>query len=165
MLMIHPESHLDHGLNSQHLGEILRRFGDREKFFIETFVLTPEFLLVPSGLYGPACGDKPIEEEEVFYAKRGDRPYESRLVKRQTRLQDKLTVIAGPLDNWKMISEDSGESLRAGEPKFREKNFIILYSAFGGPISPKEVGDLTNVGDRNKEESRIFWSQHALVAP
>jgi hypothetical protein len=38
----------------------------------------------------------------------------------------------------------------------------MLYTAFGGPLAPKEPGDPT-LKDSEREESEKFWSQHALV--
>jgi hypothetical protein len=43
------------------------------------------------------------------------------------------------------------------------KHACILYTAFGGPLTPKEPGDATLSGEE-RQESFKFWSQHALSA-
>lgn len=138
----HKESHLDHGLSPAVVDYIMTRFADRAAFFIETFELPVELGTVPCGLYGPIMGDGPITDDCPFLheEKRGNREYTSRGIKTDTRQVRTVTVIAGP----------------------HEEHACILYTAFGGPITPKEPNDPTLAPDK-LDESRKFWSEHALA--
>lgn len=139
-LIIHPDSHLDHGLTEAHLELIRYAFADREGFFISTVELPPELPSLECALYGPIMGDSTITEDMVHYRVRGNRKHASRMVDLPMRPTRKLTVIAGPHD---------------GQP-------CVLYTAFGGPITPKEPGDRSMQTDEF-EQARAFWSAHALA--
>lgn len=139
-MRITTDSHTDHALTPEHLEYILRRFGEREGFFIETVELPPQLASLPCGLYGPSMGDDPISDADVAMVTRGTRPNPSRLVYRAPRPSRQMTVIAGPHE---------GET--------------ILYTAFGGPAAPREPGDPSLEGDA-LAESRAFWATHALSA-
>ena len=148
MMKITPESHLDHGLNQEHITWLLERFADRSSFFLQTITL-PDFLPeVECALYGPLCGDEPVPENTVMYKIRGERKYASRVLAlsgvstsgmRKTRT---LTVIAGPSGN---------------EP-------CVLYTSYGGPAAPREPGDPGIGVWESILESRAFWATHALIA-
>jgi hypothetical protein len=141
MLTMHKDSHVDHNLTQEQLDWILQRFADKNEFFIETFTLPLANGLgrVTCGLYGPAMGDAAVPEGDVYYAPRGNRPYPSRLVKgRPPRPTGLVTVIGGPHD---------GEA-------------CVLYTAFGGPVTPQEPGD---PACKDVEASKKFWADHALV--
>lgn len=137
----HAESHLDHGLSQAVVDHLFEKFAERSAFFLETVTLPPELGEVPCGLYGPIMGDQPIPEEEVYYAPRGERKYTSRLTRKPARGTRQVTVIAGPHD---------------GLP-------CILYTAFGGPLAPRELGD-PELPVEKRAESEEFWAQHALSA-
>ena len=139
MLKIVSESHLDHGLTKAHQAFIVRRFGERTGFFIETFELPSELAPLECALYGPLAGDEPVEECDVHYARRGDRAGESRLVNRPMRETRTMTVVAGP---------------HGDEP-------CVLYTSYGGPAAPREPFDLPE-GERG--ESEAFWASHALAS-
>lgn len=136
----HEDSHLDHGLTADQVAHIFARFADRSEFFIETFELPEELGTVPCGLYGPAMGDQPIVV--AFRQRRGTRQHESRLVAAPTRPTRTVTVIAGP---------------HADLP-------CVLFTAFGGPLTPKEDADPT-LRDDERAASEAFWSEHALASP
>lgn len=151
MKIIHGTSHLDHGLNEDQVNYIAARYENRTGFFIDTFEMPADLGTVRCGLYGPVMGDPPVTEDEVHYVKRGDREYESRVLKKEEIIEGPLgairqvrtvTVIAGPYKD---------------EP-------CILYTVFGGPLSPKEPLDPSILSDEEREKSKEFWSQHALVA-
>jgi hypothetical protein len=150
----HKESHLDHGLSPDVVDYIMTRFADRAAFFIETFELPVELGTVPCGLYGPIMGDGPITDDCPFLheEKRGTREYTSRGIKTDTRQVRTVTVIAGP-------HEEPDPSC---DPNGTIKYACILYTAFGGPITPKEPNDPTLAPDK-LDESRKFWSVHALA--
>lgn len=126
----HAESHLDHHLTDAQIAHVFERFADRAAFFIETIELPEELGTVPCGLYGPSMGDAPVLEAEQ--AKRGARAWTSRLVDRPARPTRQLTVIGGPHD---------------GEP-------CILYTAFGGPSTPQEPGDIRRQLEALEEQRR-----------
>jgi len=131
------DSHVDHGLTEAQLDYVLEHAGDGEGFRIRQVELPPELGTAPCALHGPIMGDEPIDEAEVTYATRGDRKGESRLVTRPARRTATVTVIAGPHE---------------GDP-------LVLYTAFGGPPTPREPFDAP---PEAFAESSVFWAQHAL---
>lgn len=135
-MKIIPESHLDHGLSEAHVDFLLERFGDREAFFIESVELPESLAPLSCGLHGPAMGDEPVTEARM--APRGDREYPSRLVDRAPRPTRTLTVIGG---------------LHEGE--------CVLFTAFGGPSTPREPADPT-LPEEQRAEAEAFWADHAL---
>jgi hypothetical protein len=149
----HHDSHLDHGLTTYQIDFLLATFADRREFFIETVELPSALGTVPCGLYGPVMGDAAISDIDVYLAKRGAREHDSRLVDRETRLTNKVTVIAGP---------------HAALP-------CVLFTAFGGPKAPREVGEIEaqiatlpemmKLSKLRAElvESKVFWGTHALA--
>lgn len=161
----HRDSHVDHGLTEEQLTYILKRFADRDSFFIETFTLPTELGTIPCGLYGPKMGDSAIGETEVTYAKRGDRAWDSRLVNLPPRQQHEVTVIAGPHEETCILCNGEGRfgSWKAAIPcscdSGKIKHACILYTAFGGPLAPQEPGD---PGCKDPAASAAFWRDHAL---
>lgn len=156
-MKLHRDSHTDHALTPAQLSYVLERFGDHQTP-IKTTVEMPEDLgTAPCALYGPTVGDAAISETEVTHANRGSRAWTSRLVDRPARGSRMLTVIAGPHD---------------GEP-------CVLYTVFGGPLAPREPGEVTRDLERaiasgagivaierlrtELGESEAFWSEHALA--
>jgi len=135
-MKLHADSHLDHGLTKAQIDYVLDLFKDKDAFFIATIELPDELGTTLCGLYGPIMGDS-LLDEHVRMARRGQRQYESRVVDLPMREDRRLTVIAGPHD---------------GRP-------CVLYTAFGGPISPQEPGDPTC---KDPPASAAFWSEHAL---
>lgn len=141
MLLISHESHLDHGLTVEQVAYILDLFKGRNSFFIETFNLPRKLGEVPCALYGPIMGDPPVAERYVHYASRGGRKTMSRLVNRKVRMVNLMSVIAGPHGDLQ----------------------CLLYTAFGGPVAPREPGDPGLQSDKDIAESEAFWSEHALA--
>lgn len=138
-MKVAPESHLDHALSQGHLAFVLSTFGDRSSFFVETVVLPEDLPSLPCGLHGPAMGDAPVADEECLLVARGGRSWPSRVCAREPRLVRELTVIGGP---------------HGGDP-------CVLYTAFGGPSTPREPGD-ASLGDGDRRAAVGFWAQHAL---
>lgn len=136
----HSDSHLDHALTEAQIQYLFNRLNDRDGFFIETIELPLELGTVPCDLYGPIMGDLPVLESDCHYGCRGSRQYESRLVDRPARPSRQVTVIAGPHDG----------------------HACVLFTAFGGPLAPKETRDPTN---NNAVASSEFWQKHALATP
>jgi hypothetical protein len=168
-MIITTDSHLDHSLTTKQLAHVLKLCADQTAFFIETFTLPPELGVVSCALYGPIMGDDSITDQgitlplnwykltngdAVFDRRacpikmemRGNRAYPSRmLVGAPLRPTNKLTVIAGPHKDYP----------------------CVLYTAFGGPVAPKEPGDPTirpeALDPTEAEESRDFWAHHAIA--
>jgi hypothetical protein len=150
------QSHLDHGLTPQQIAFVLDAVRPKIKeistheaehgpladpHLRRTVDLPADLGTVPSGIYGPVVGDHPVEEEEVFYAKRGDRQGDSRLVDKPHRSTNKVTIIAGPHTDFRWA----------------------LYTMFGGPLAPKEPATLNRQDTaQDHKESREFWAVHAL---
>lgn len=142
MLEVTKDSHLDHGLTPAHIEWLVSRYKDKNEFFIETVDLPDELSTLECGLYGPAMGDVPVPEEQVFYGVRGTRKCASRLVKQRKRATRKLTIVAGP----------------------HEDRPCVLYTSYGGPNAPREPGDPDIKNWEQLLEARAFWKEHALAA-
>ena len=138
-LTIEPASHVDHGLDKRQLDYLVHRYRNCNAFMLETVTLPKRLGKVASCLYGPVAGDRPVKESEVYYGKRQDRKYDSRLIPKGARPTRQVGVIAGP----------------------HEGKSCVLYTAFGGPISPREVNDPTLPADQ-RQASVDFWKEHAL---
>jgi hypothetical protein len=140
-------SHCDH-VTAEILAFLARIFADRTGPFIETIELPPELGPICNALYGPAVGDPPITEDQVYYACRPGRLRPSRLVARPPRPTYQLTVIAG-------LRLDLQTGIR---------HECALITCFGGPHAPREVCDL-NLSEEELEQCRRFWAEHALAEP
>lgn len=138
-MKLHAESHVDH-VPSEVSEHVLVRFADRDGFFVETVELPANMPEVYCALYGPACGDPAVPEDDAVYAKRWPREWTSRVIGRPLRRTRKLTVVAGPYK---------------GEP-------CVLFTVYGGPKAPRELNDPSLKNQTEIEESAEFWSQHAL---
>jgi hypothetical protein len=139
-MQIIAASHLDHGLTEAQVAHIGQRFAERDSFFIETFELPEELGTVPCGIHGPIMGDAPVDEAEVTYQVRGERLFSSRMIAKEERKVRTVTVIAGP----------------------HEDQACVLFTAFGGPLAPREPEDVSIPSDEERAKSRAFWAQHAL---
>lgn len=139
--IIKSESHVDHGIDKKQMEWLQNELKEKKGFFIETLELPARLKTVPCRIYGPVVGDPPVEEKDVYYARRGNRKGKSRLVDWQPRTCRRVTVIAGP---------HGGDN-------------CVLYTAFGGPPAPKEPCDPTLSGVE-MEESKAFWAEHALCS-
>lgn len=142
-LALHAMSHTDH-VPAIVLGYVLGRFTNRTGFFTDTFEL-PKFLPeLDLTLYGPVCGDPPVSDEDTVEVNRPGRDWKSRCVNRPAKKTRLCTIIAGPWDG----------------------NDCVLYTVFGGPLAPHELGDPALLKDEAKYlKSREFWRDHALVNP
>ncbi len=142
--IILPESHVDHGLTEAHL-DFLREYFElnpqKSVIFIDTIDLPERLAPLDCGLYGPIMGDEPVGEDVVTYMVRGNRKCASRMVNLPKRKTRKLVFICGP----------SGD-----KP-------CVLYTAYGGPLAPREPGDLSIGSWEEVLASRKFWAEHALA--
>lgn len=141
-MIITPKSHVDHDITAAQMLWILTQTAGRSGFFIETLTLPETLGTVPCTLYGPIMGDAPVPQSECVSRVRGERPYPSRCTIRPARPVHTVTVIAGPT---------------ATDP-------CVLYTAFGGPLAPKEALDPTLTDkDRDASITFWFWDGHALA--
>lgn len=140
MLKIVSASHTDH-VSPEVLSYLQERFPavDPGPITVIETVPLPEGLTATSGLYGPTCGDAPVLKGEAYYANRPGREYRSRLVRLPKREVRQVTVIMG----------------RYG------KDPCVLYTAFGGPLAPKEPDD-PSLQSHERAASVAFWAEHAL---
>lgn len=132
--------HADHGIDDDQMEWILDEVSDlvlEDGFFIKELRVPRDLGEVPMALHGPACGDDPVPEDEVFYSNRGsDREWEDRLVDRPVRSTRTVQVIG-----------------------IREGAKYTIFTAYGGPLAPQHPDDPTNA---EPEAARAFWAEHAL---
>jgi len=148
-MIIISESHFDHGLLASHVGFLLNRYKGRDEFIIESIALPDNLPGLPCSIRGPIVGDTPVPDEHCIMRVRGDRKWPSRMLKAteawdySVGISRILTIICGPAE---------------GHP-------CVLYTAYGGPLAPKEPGDtsLHLPGKENElAEATAFWAEHAL---
>jgi len=145
-LVILPESHVDHfaALSLQDkatiVATIMAAFKERplvEGF--QLFTIEGPFPL-PCELVGPVMGQESVPESLVRYEARKGREWPSRLTQGEPVLTTKLTIVVGPHN---------------GYPH-------VLYTAYPGLPAPREPQD-PSLKPEEVEESRAFWSTHALI--
>jgi len=143
MLVIHPESHLDH-VPASVIEAVKLALADvtnpDQRVLIETFELPEEAGTVACALYGPAMGDPPVPEDEVQSQVRPGRSWPSRMVARPVRQTRALTMVAGPHDG----------------------HDLVLFTCYGGPAAPAEVND-PELKTAERAKSIEFWKDLALA--
>ena len=130
--------HDDHGLPAVALLEVGAHIGAMKAngqtgFYVTTVKTSVD---VPSALWGPDAGDPPIEEIDVSYVSRGDRPWKDRTVEMWDRPSREVQVVL-------FISEEGVE----------------VFTAYGGPRAPQHPEDPSNA---DPEGARAWWAEHAL---
>jgi hypothetical protein len=131
--------HADHGISNDLILSAVMRLKPEEGFSALTLEL--EEACVMSALYGPKAGDGPVTDAEVDMVKRSEDRPPSRMVDKPKRPSSKLTVVG----------------VRSGEA-------ATIYTAYGGPLAPREPGDASMTTDAEKAESAAFWAEHALAS-
>jgi hypothetical protein len=145
-MIITHQSHLDHGLTAAHIQFILARCSLSKEFFIDTLMLPEELPSLPCALRGPCVGGSPVPNEDIIMRVRGDRKWSSRMLKESEAWDHvdarsrKITIIGGPAEDYP----------------------CVLYTAYGGPLAPKEPGD-PSLTEGARTASVAFWAEHALV--
>lgn len=148
-LQVIPESHLDHGVSERHIawaigwvgiGIKLGRYAPGEVHVVTMDLESPELPGLWTALRGESC-ELDVCESEVTYQVRLPRKYASRTVQQRMCWTRQMTVVFGP----------------HGSAPF------ALYTAYGGPAAPREPGDPSIANMAELEESREFWSTHALA--
>jgi len=133
--------HADHGILDVHKAVISDIFEKKGEGFLATTVELPaECPDLLSGIHGPSVGDAPVPSSEVHWATRGQRKGLSRLCHRAPRPTRLMTVIG-----------------------IREGGHVKVFTAYGGPLAPREITDATLPADA-AEEACAFWAVHALSA-
>ena len=148
MLVIHPDSHVDH-VPAELIEFVKRVFADtrhdpagnpQRRVDVAHCEIPSGVKALDCALYGPRAGDRPVPEEEVQYVVRPGRTWPSRMVDRPLRKARMLTMVAGPHDD----------------------HDLVLYTAYGGPPTPREVHD-PNLKEEDRRASVDFWRDHALA--
>jgi hypothetical protein len=134
--------HDDHNLPQEIIDwgfEQLQNFLETTEFAFcaHTFTMPNHLPDVENALYGPLSGDAPVADSEVTLAKRGDRPWADRMIAKPPRPSRQLTVIGTIIDG-----------------------ALTAFTMHGGPLADRNPADPTNP---NPEQSKKFWSQHALA--
>lgn len=132
--------HADHGITEEQMTYIktfVNMFAPPH-FFIEELDIPLELGSVPNALEGPACGDSPVGEDDVFYARRGGRKWNDRLTHKPFRPTQRVQIIGKGSD---------------------DRSSFELFTVYGGPLAPQHPSDPTCQDPRASEK---FWSKHAL---
>ena len=135
--------HDDHFLNQEQKDYVHRQVQannpqDGAVFTYE--IVLPERLCegLETALYGEGEGDEPITEDMVFYAKRGDREWEDRMIKRPMRPTNRVQAIGVVIE---------------------KENKILYFTIYGGAYAPQNPADPSN---RDVEGAKKHWAVHAL---
>lgn len=142
---ITSESHVDHGMSIEQLCFALGRLTDEVDLDFAPHTATrvvavelPDHLgTLTCALYGPVMGDPPVTA--AFMRQRPGRSGESRMIDAPLRDTRTATIIVGP-----------------------HNGRLVLYTAFGGPVAPREPWDPSLTAE-GKAESEAFWREHALA--
>lgn len=145
-ITIADASHVDHGLPTETLRYVVETVEAERAaalgagLVIHTVTLPERFAPVPCSLVGPATGHEPVSDDRVRYEPRPPREYPSRLVEHPPVPTREVTIIVGEHE---------------GDP-------AVLFTAFGGPLAPREPGDPT-LPEEQRAEAEAFWREHALA--
>jgi len=170
----HILSHMDHGFTAEQWSYIFAKYAYKAAFFVDTFELPENLGTVTDELYGPSAGDAPVSEADVYYARRGDRAWNSRLVRWPKKSTRFVRVIAGPHDEKCEACEGRGstpvETLHYEWENVRCTHCVegvvhhacILYTAYGVakldmPAAPKEPGDIRKQMEALEEKRREYF--------
>ena len=137
-------AHDDHDLQAEHLAFIDEALAEWDgSFIIKVLPLPEDCPSLPSALYGPSAGDKPITEDLVKYERRNNRPGPSRLIVAPKRPARNMVVI--------------GTRVQDGT--------LLLFTAYGTQSNTPSPREWWDAGMRPQEaiEAATFWSQHALA--
>lgn len=172
------ESHVDHGLTAAQLAHVLLMFEKRDAFFIETIKLPFDLGYAPCSLFGPVMGDPPIPSVITEMRVRKGRKHASRIITKREPIGTDYFKLAERYINSKRESQFL--TVIAGP---HGEDPCVLYTVFGGPLAPKEVGEAnadleaalaamqrSEGSERSVEAAREtlsksieFWAEHALV--
>ncbi len=134
--------HTDHGVTLATLDWALAQI-QPTGFFLRTLTLPDSHVDLENGLYGPSSGDAPIQESEVYYAKRTEDRPESRMITKGIKRATRLITLIG------MCNPDGS---------------VTVFTAYGGPAAEREPNDPTLRTDEEKSAAAAFWAVHAIAA-
>jgi hypothetical protein len=158
MLIIIPQSHLDHHLSLRHLRFVLDHCQERNSFFIESIPLPGELPALSCALRGPVVGNPPVADAEVTMRSRNGRAWESRML---TDLNKPFVRVALAQGVWGYTADPTSRIVTViGGPA--DGFPCVLYTAYGGPLAPREPGDLS-LPESERAASEAFWAEHALA--
>lgn len=144
-LMLRDDGHYDvHRITQDHINWLSQQPEVMAATGPVTLTLPEHLPELPNSLIGPASGHGPIGDDhpEVYRGNRGSgRNYDSKMLRGETQTTRMITAIVRP---------------------HKESGRPFLITAFGGPLAPKEPDD-PSLRDEEREESKRFWSQHALL--
>lgn len=143
-LMLRDDGHYDvHSITSEHINWLSQQPEVMAAKGPVTLILPEHLPELPNSLIGPASGHGPVgnDHPEVYRGKRGERNYDSKMLRGKNQTTRMITAIVRP---------------------HKETGRPFLITAFGGPLAPKEPDDPT-LRDEEREESKRFWSEHALL--
>lgn len=161
-LIITHRSHLDHSLTIDHVRFLLAHSCARDGFFIASLTMPTELPALPCALRGPIVGNPAIADEDTIMRARNGRAWPSRMLadaRKPMRTRMAPDGPEGPVWGWS-ATHRSRVLTAIGGPS--DGHPCVLYTAYGGPLAPREPGDPSLVG-ADLDEAIAFWSQHALV--
>ena len=160
-LVIDVDGHIHSGVSVELLDWIAKKYEGavrtaEKTMLFDTFQVPAEFGQLSCGLHGPCMGDEIVNGDEVHYyvrdAGKGEpRAGESRLVDRPMRMVSSCTIVAGGPNGPEWDEDEEG------------KEAYVLYAVFGGALAPREPFDPDIRKEEDLEESREFWTTHALT--
>jgi hypothetical protein len=162
MLIIIPQSHLDHHLSLRHLRFVLDRCQERNSFFIESVTLPDELPALSCALRGPVVGNPPVTDAEITMRSRNGRAWESRMLT-DPHKPVRVALDMGKYRHWDYdgtADQTSRIVTIIGGPA--DGFPCVLYTAYGGPLAPREPGD-PSLPEAERAASVAFWAEHALV--
>lgn len=146
-MKIISQSHLDHGLSPAHIDFMMKHWALVRNTFVGQ-AITPIMVELPTeleslfcGLVGPSTGYPTVSDENdsVTYLVREGRKWASRMISQCPHKSRTLTYVVG---------QYNGEE--------------VLFTAYGGPLAPREPGDTSLNTMEEITHSRKFWAEHAL---
>ena len=163
MLIVIPDSHLDHDLTLDHVRFVLAHCRERSEFFIESITLPDTLPALPCALRGPAVGTVPILDADVVLRPRSGRAWPSRLIADPRKPIARQRVTSSPLPTAAASATVHTRILTViGGPSADLP--CVLYTMYGGPVAPRELGD-PSLPEGDRAAAEAFWGVHALVAP
>ena len=135
-----PVLHGDHGLTQQHLALVDDTVFQHKGFFLVLVDLPDNAPPLMSSLYGPSCGDAVIDEDQVEYVVRADRPGPSRVMQVRPRPVRKMVVVG----------------VSAGDES-------VVFSAYGSQVIPQREWWDSSMKPQEAVLAARFWSEHALA--